>query len=75
MGWVQERSDQVDCSGSHFSGDVIYSYFDLGSYWYRGFVVDTVVVRYLSMLLSLIIHPHTGVSAPVRSRNPRGQAS
>ena len=75
MGWVQERSDQVDCSGSRFAGDILHSYFDHSGYWYRGFVVDTVVVRHHSMLLSLLTHPLSGVSTPVKCSKPRFQGS
>ena len=50
VGWVQERSEQVNCSGCHFDGDVLYSYFDRGGYWNHGFVGETVVVRHLSTL-------------------------
>ena len=46
VGWVQDRSEQVDCSGSRFDGDVLYSYFNLGGYWICGFAVETVVVRH-----------------------------
>ena len=63
VGWVQERSEQVDCSGSHVDGDVLYSYFDHGGYWNHGFVVETVVVRHQSALQYLMMHPLTGVSA------------
>jgi hypothetical protein len=55
VGWVQERSEQVDCSGSRFDGDVLYSYFDCGGYWNHGFVVETVVVRHLLTLQYLIM--------------------
>jgi hypothetical protein len=35
-------------------------------YWYHGVMVDTIVVHHLSMFLSLITHPVTGVSAHVQ---------
>ena len=75
VGWVQERSEQVDCSGSHVDGVVLYSYFDRGGYWNHGFVVETVVVRHLSTLQYLIMHPLTGVSAPGQTSKPSGQGS
>jgi hypothetical protein len=55
VGWVQERSEQVDCSGSHVDGDVLYSYLDHRGYWNHGFEVETVVVCHLSMLQYLIM--------------------
>jgi hypothetical protein len=47
--------EQVDCSGSRFDGDVLYSYLDRGGYWSHGFLEETVVVHHLSMLQYLIM--------------------
>ena len=71
VGWVQERSEQVDCSSSRFDGDVLYVFFDRGGYWNRGFMVETVVVRPLSTLHYLIMHPLTGLSSPGQTRAVR----
>jgi hypothetical protein len=65
VGWVQERSEQVFCSGWRFDGDVLDSYFNLGGYWICGFVVQTVVV----------CHPLTGVSVPGQTSKPSGHGS
>ena len=31
VGWVQERSDQVVCSGSHFDGNIVQLLWDWGA--------------------------------------------
>ena len=70
---MQESSEQVNCSGSRFDGNVLYSYFR-GGYWYCAFVVET-VVRNRSTLKYLTMHPLTGVSAPGQTIKPRCQGS
>ena len=65
VGWVQER----------FDGDALYNYSDRGRCWNHGFVVETVVVRHLSTLQYLIMHPLTGVSATGQTSKPSGQGS